>query len=266
MPDSLDELRERRDYECRLTPDRALDTFADAHDFLRDRGLLTRTPDCALPSLYEACHEEPYRAGGHGFASWPATKWPWAAELSELTDVHSLDIHRGKTMLLSDELMSLVDPVCRAELARMERADPGWAKLLAHLADAGPSVADDVEVELGLKHKELRSLRAPLQRCGALVARSVVLPVESGNGHVHRSELARFDQAYPQPSGMQLDIVALMGAALRAAVLAPEKELVRWFSWRWLLPANLAEQLIDRGLAARPAPGWLAAPPLLASN
>ena len=260
MLDSLDELRGRRDYECRLTPDRALETFADAHDFLLDRGLLTRTPDSALPSLYEACHEDPYQAGGRGFASWPATKWPWASELSELPDVHSLDIHRGKTMLLSDELMSLVDPICRAELARMERADPDWAKLLAHLADTGPSAADDVEVELGLKHKELRSLRSPLQRCGALVARSVVLPAESGEGHVHRSELARFDQAYPHPSGAPLDMVALMGAALRAAVLAPEKELVRWFSWRWLLPADLAGQLVDRGLAVRPAPGWLAAP------
>ncbi len=260
MTDSLAELRERRDYECRLTPDRALESLAEARGFVRDRGLLTRTADCALPSLYEACHEEPYQAGGRGFASWPATKWPWAHELSEFPDVHSLDIHRGKTILLSDELLALVDPVCRAELARMERADPDWGKLLAHLADSGPSVADDIEVELGLKHKELRSLRSPLERCGALVARSIVLPAASGEGHVHRSELARWDHAYPQPSGMPLDMVALMGAALRAAVLAPEKDLVRWFSWRWLLPSDLADQLLDSGLATRPAPGWLAAP------
>jgi hypothetical protein len=258
--DSLDELRQRRDFECRLTPDRALTSLDEAHEFARERGLLTRTSDCALPSLYEACHEEPYLAGGRGFASWPATKWPWAHELSELPDVHSLDIHRGKTILLSDELLALVDPVCRAELARMERADPDWARLLLHLADTGPSVADDVELELGLKHKELRSLRSPLQRCGALVARSVVLPAGTGEGHLHRSELARWDQAYPEPSGAPLDLVALMGAALRAAVLAPEKELVRWFTWRWLLPADLAGQLLDRGLATRPARGWLAAP------
>jgi hypothetical protein len=260
MNDSLSALRERRDYECRLTPDRALASFNDAHAFLCDRGLLTRTTDCALPSLYEACHEEPYQADGRGFASWPATKWPWAHELSELPDVHSLDIHRGKTTLLSDELLALVDPICRAELARMEHADPGWGKLLAHLFDTGPSVADDLEVELGLKHKELRSLRSPLQRCGALVAKSVVVPAASGEGHLHRSELARWDQAYPVPSGAPLDMVALMGAALRAAVLAPEKELVKWFSWRWLLPADLATQLVERELAIRPAPGWLAAP------
>jgi hypothetical protein len=259
MTDSLEALQRRRDHECRLTPDRALESLTEAHDFLMDRGLLTRTPDCALPSLYEACHEEPYQAGGRGFASWPATKWPWAHELSELPDVLSVDIHRGKTMLLSDELVALVDPVCRAELARMERADPGWGKLLAHLADSGPSLADDAELELGLKHKEFKALRSPLERCGAIVARSVVLPAESGEGHIHRSEIARWDDVYPQPSGAPLDLVALMGRALKAAVLAPEKDLIRWFSWRWLLPPDLVGQLVDRRLATRPGPGWLAA-------
>jgi hypothetical protein len=219
MSDVLAELRARRDYECRLTPDRALESLAEGHAFLRDRGVLTRTGDCALPSLYEACHEKPYQEGGRGFANWPATKWPWAHELSELPGVQSLDIHRGKTILLTDELVALVDPVCRAELARMERADPGWGNLLAHLAASGPSLADDVELELGLKPKELRALRSPLERCGVILARSVVLPASSGEGHVHRSELARWDQAHPQPSGRPLDMVALMGRALRAAVL-----------------------------------------------
>ena len=75
--ESLAGLRQRRAFECRLTPDRALETLADADAFLRDRGLLTRTADSALPSLYEACHEDPYRPGSPGFATWPASKWPW---------------------------------------------------------------------------------------------------------------------------------------------------------------------------------------------
>jgi hypothetical protein len=254
---SLAELRLRRAHQCRLTPDRALQTLDEAHDFLRERGLLTRTADCALPSLFEACHEEPYQPGGRGFASWPATKWPWAHELSERADVHSLHIHRGKTILLSDELLTLVDPICRAELARMERADPQWSRLLRHLAEAGPSVTDDIEVELGLKRQELRSIRVPLQRCGALLARSIVLPA-GNDGHVHRSELLRWDQEYPTAVPAEPDIVALMGAALRAAVLAPERDLIRWFTWRWLLPPELADQLIQRGFGYRPEPGWLA--------
>jgi hypothetical protein len=70
--ETLAELRERRAFECRLTADRALASLAKADAFLRDRGLLTRTPDCALPSLHGACHEDPYQPGGHGFAAWPA--------------------------------------------------------------------------------------------------------------------------------------------------------------------------------------------------
>ena len=81
MTDSLAELHERRDYECRLTPDRALESLADAHDFLRERGLLTRTADCALPSLYEASHEEPRKIGSEGFGDWRASKWTYAVEV-----------------------------------------------------------------------------------------------------------------------------------------------------------------------------------------
>ena len=260
MSETLELLHRRRAYECRLTPDRALESLAAAAEFLRDRGLLTRTPDCALPILYEACHEEPYRPGGRGFASWPATKWPWAAELAEQAGAHSVDIHRGKTILLTDDVLTLVDPICRAELARLERGDPGQARLLAHLADAGPALTEDVGLELDLEHAELRSLRSALLRCGALVTRQVIEPARSGAGHVHRSELARWDQVYPQPAPGPADVIALLGAALRAAVLAPERDLARWFSWRWLLPPDAADQLVGRGLAIRPAAGWLATP------
>jgi len=38
----LRELQERRAYECRLSPDRALETLDDAEAFLLDRGMLTR--------------------------------------------------------------------------------------------------------------------------------------------------------------------------------------------------------------------------------
>jgi hypothetical protein len=133
----VEELEERRAYLCRLTPDRALESLEDAHDFLRDRGLLTRTPDSTLPSLFGACHEEPYAPGSRGFGSWPATKYPWYFELAARPDVHELKVHKGKSILLTDETLAFVDPICRSELARMEQHDE-WAVLLRHLADAGP--------------------------------------------------------------------------------------------------------------------------------
>src|SRR5260370_33429001 len=98
---------EQRGYECRLTPDRALATIDEADAFLRDRGLLTRTADSALPSLYEACHEQPYKPGSPGFATWPATKWPWFGELGRTHLV--LKVHRGKHLLVTEEVAHGLD-------------------------------------------------------------------------------------------------------------------------------------------------------------
>jgi hypothetical protein len=254
----VEELEERRAYLCRLTPDRALESLEDAHDFLSDRGLLTRTPDSALPSLFGACHEEPYAPGSRGFGSWPATKYPWYFELAARPDVHELKVHKGKSILFTNETLPLVDPICRAELARMEQHED-CAVLLRHLADAGPSTLDDLQTELGLKPKELKLLRVPLELCGAVVSRSLRVEVPEG-AHTHTSELLRYDQAYPEPlDGGGVD--ELVVAGVRAAVVAPEREVpLKWFSWKWLFADDLVQRLVSEGRLERPAPGWLTAP------
>ena len=53
MP-TLRELQERRAFECRLTPDRALETLDAAEEFLRERGVLTLMATSSLPSLFGA--------------------------------------------------------------------------------------------------------------------------------------------------------------------------------------------------------------------
>ena len=249
--ESAAELRERRAFECRLTPDRALRSPDEADAFLRDRGMLTRTTDSALPSLYEACHEEPYKAGGVGFATWPATKWPWFGELTERGHL-CVAVHRGKNLLVSSETAAILDPVCRAEIDRMRAADPGWRALLDHLAVAGPSDIEDLREELRLKRQELKALRSPLERCGAIVSRSV--EVTAGEGHSHSSELARWDQAYLGDGTGAAPAAALgdlLVAAVRAAVLAPEPELRRWFSWQWYWTETLVDDLVRAGRLRR---------------
>jgi hypothetical protein len=254
----VEELEERRAHLCRLTPDRALESLEDAHDFLCERGLLTRTADSALPSFFGACHEEAYAPGSRGFGSWPATKYPWFFELAARSDVHELKVHKGKSILFTDETLALVDPICRSELARMEQHDE-WGVLLRHLADAGPSTLADLQTELALKPRELRRLRAPLELCGAVVSRSFRVELPEG-GHTHTSELLRYDQAYPEPLE-DGDIDELVVAAVRAAVVAPEREVpLKWFSWKWLFPDDLVARLIAEGRLERPAPGWLSAP------
>jgi hypothetical protein len=242
---SMEELRERRAFECRLTPDRALGSLDEAEEFLLDRGLLTRTTDSALPSLFEACHEEPYAPGKPGFGQWPRTKFPWFGELSARGYL-DLAVHRGKSLLVTRELARLLDPLCRAELERLESD-----RLLRHLAEAGPSELGDLQLELGLSAKELRRLRGPLERCGALVSRSLVYE----QPHRHTSELARWDQVVTGPSG-EGGLEEVVVAAVRAAVLAPERELPRWLPW-W--EGGLVERLVEDGRLARPGRGLVAA-------
>jgi len=246
---ALAELEERRAYECRLTPDRALETIDEADEFLCDRGLLTRTTDSALPGLFEACHEEPYAHDKPGFGQWPATKFPWFGQLGARGHL-VLAVHRGKSLLATDAVAALLDPICRAELARLELEDENWARLLRHLADAGPSELDDLQTELSLTPKELKSIRLPLERCGALVARSVVYD----DPHRHTSLLARWDQAHPESPGgddPRRALGDLVCAGVRAAVVAPEPELVRWFSWRWYWDDDLVDELVGSGRLVR---------------
>ena len=242
---SMEELLERRAFECRLAPDRALESLDDAEAFLLDRGLLTRTTDCALPSLFEACHEEPYAPQNPGFGQWPRTKFPWFGQLGARGHV-VLSVHRGKNLLVAPQLLPLFDPLCRSELER-HADDP----LLKHLAEAGPSELEDLQFELALSPKELKKLRGPLERCGALVSRSIVYQ----EPHRHTSLLSRWDQLFPgaAPAGGLEELVV---EAVRAAVLAPENEPRRWFSW-W--KNGIVERLVDEGRLMRPEPGWLTA-------
>jgi hypothetical protein len=246
---SMEELRERRAFECRLTPDRALESLDEAEEFLLERGLLTRTADSALPSLFEACHEEPYAPDSPGFGQWPRTKFPWFGELGARGYL-VVAVHRGKNLLVGPEVARLLDPICRAELERLAD-DP----LLRHLAEAGPSELEDLQLELGLKPKELKQLRSPLERCGAVVSRSIVYE----DPHRHTSELARWDQVVREPSGGG-GLEELVVAGVRAAVLAPEDEVPKWFSWRWYWEEDLVDRLVDSGRLVRPEDGWLWAP------
>src|SRR5205814_1935273 len=130
-------------HDCRLTADRKLGTLDEAEAFLIDRGVLTLTQDSALPSLFAATHEEPYKRGSAGFGSWPKTKWPWGGELALRPGVHALKVHRGKVLLCHQAAMRAVDPLARAAVLAHQDEVGKWFSwpvewpLLANLIQAG---------------------------------------------------------------------------------------------------------------------------------
>ena len=224
--ETLAELLERRAHEVRLTPDRALGTLDEAEEFLHERGLVTRTEQSALPSLYEACHEDPYMPASRGFGQWPETKWPWFGELADREGAYALKIHRGKHLLVTEPVAALLDPILRDELERMHSEADDWAQLLDHLEAAGPSEVEDLREELGLSSKALKDVTSPLERCGVVVSRSLAVSATAEGPHPHTTELARWDQVYTEPSDSG-GLEDLTVAAVRAAVVAPERHAYR---------------------------------------
>ena len=246
----LTELQRRRAIECRLTPDRALMSLDDAQAFVSDRGLITRMPDSALPSLFGACHEEPAQAGGQGFALWPKTKWIWSFQLAQRPGILLTKLHRGKSLYLSPEAARVIDPIVRSEIAAATGDD---AILLDHLAAHGESSSQDIGLELGWDRRRLKSARARLERVGALVNDGLVFDDETT---WHFAPLRRWDAATKAATTDGDPYAPLLLAAVRAAVVTPESDIRGWFSWP--IPADMVETMVRSGHLTRPAPGWIA--------
>jgi hypothetical protein len=246
----LEALERRRNRECRLTPDHALSSIDEAASFLAERGLLTRMPDSALPSLFGACHEEPGRAGGRGFDLWPRTKWIWSFQLTLRPETLLTKLHRGKSLYLTAQTALLFDPIVRQSIAD---ATGDEATLLAHLAKHGESTLDDLEVELAWDRKRLKRTRDRLQRVGAVVGDGLVFEDEST---WHFAPLRRWDEVFEKAGAVEHPHDAVVAAAMRAAVLVPDGDLASWFSWP--VPPGTVDRLLAEGRLTRPASGWLA--------
>lgn len=251
-------LEHRRAIECRLTPDRALATIEEATAFLAERGLLTRMPDCGLPSLFGACHEEPARPDGRGFDLWPKTKWIWSFQLAAQPGVVQTKLHRGKTLYLSTEAARAFDALVRREIGTAEGDD---ARLLDHLGRHGDSMASDLELELGWDKKRLQRARNRLERVGAVLTDGLVFEDAST---WHFAPLRRWDRVFPDAAAAGDSLEDAVVAGARAAVLVREADVRSWFSWR--VPDGMVDRLVATGRLVRPKPGWLALGPQAATR
>jgi hypothetical protein len=108
-------------------------------------------------------------------------------------------------------------------------------RLVEHLRH-GPALLEDLRDELGL---DIRPARRRLERVGAVLSRDVF-----AEGHTNTSELLRWDQARPTSAEGSLD--DLVVAAVRAAVVAPEREVRSWFPWRADTERLVAEGRLQR--------------------
>jgi hypothetical protein len=240
----------RRAEACKLDPAFKLVELEEAVAFVHDRGMLTLTPCCALPSLFGACHEEAHSPGKKGYGTWPKTRWWWGGAVAATDGVTVAKLHGGKNVYLSSRVTDLVDPLCREELARARDGAFGEdaQRLVELLVTAGPATTDEVKDALGFEAKAYQRARSTLERRGAIVSTGLTAETGGDGGHLHTSELRAWDHApaTPAPSDPR---PALLHAVVAAAVVISEKEARR--ALRWDLPAEAdgVERMPDGRLA-----------------
>lgn len=249
-----------RDRLCRLSPEGALATLDEAADFLRDRGMLTLTADCWLPSLFQACHEEPYSPQARGFGGWPRTRWRWGGQLGSRPEAIMTRLHRGKLLYVAASLEPVLAALCRKAAAEAAGGALGSdaARLMDLLAE-GPLLLEQIHVG-GLSDRALRRARTALQRAGAIFTEEVRLEGREG-GHRHSARLMRADERFASHSAAitwEDGVTQLLLAAVRAAVVAPVGDALRWFS----LPigSDTLDGAVRSGSLIQPEPGWVAFP------
>jgi hypothetical protein len=145
------------------------------------------------------------------------------------------------------------DPLVRQ---RIQSAEDDDATLLDHLRRHGPSMTEDVQLELGWDVKRLKRVRNRLERLGAVVSDGLVF--ESSSSWFF-APMRRWDQVVEQPPATAPDPYGdVIVAGVRAAVVAPEREITAWFSWP--IPPDTVDSLVESGRLIRPALGYLAVP------
>jgi hypothetical protein len=249
---TLEGLRERRKSECRLTPDGALRSIDDAEAFLRDRDSHARptrrcralrgVPRGGVPPRKrrlrrQAAHEVALVRRGRRAWS-PRRRRPSRQEPALSIEARTRSSRTGPpASWIRSAVLSSTGCAPRPRLATPARPSR---------RSRPPSTVDDLQLEPGLKPRELKSLGAPRERCGAVVSRSG--GVTAGSGHWHSSELARWDQVHTgiRDVGVHLHhaLGELLVAGNPAAVVAPEAELERWFSRRWECGQWLVDELV----------------------
>ena len=108
-------------------------------------------------------------------------------------------------------------------------------------------------MELGWDRARLKRIRTRLERLGTVVCDGLVF---NDVATWHFAPMRRWDDVVEMSSEPDDPLAVALLAGLRAAVIAPEREVRSWFSWP--IPAETVDRLVESGRLVRPAPGWVA--------
>jgi hypothetical protein len=220
-----------------------LTTVEEAVQFVREMGIVLRTPYPFLPSLFAAAQGKPFKAGAGGFGNWPAHAWWWDRNISALPDVVTFKLIRGRTTFAASKAWPAIDAAVRGRPP--EEFDEFECELMAELRQRRPTSGRELNIVRSYGRtgmKRLKRARDTLERRALLCAR----PIIHGN-HLHDTLLELWETRFPEPLTEARGIEPLLLACLEASARpVPVKEVLSWLTWpKHMLLSSIGE-LIQR--------------------
>ena len=252
-----------REKEHRLRPSLRLRTLPEAEEFVHSPGLVSVLGGNELPSIISAFLGREWRPTGKGFTSWE--EW-WSlkisgqnlghalARLDRAKGVVSTRIFRKSKTLVSHQLWPILYPIVayHSDLASQHKilSELDW-QILKFIDENGPTRTDHLRRNLRLEGKSNTSpFHASLSRLESyafIIGHEDPHPERHLHANIWQSWRTIANQsAKREELSYQGAVEELLSKTMDAVILAPEKEVGRWFPWKESC-LEAKERLLDSG-------------------
>jgi hypothetical protein len=241
--------RALRAKEHKLHQSLRLTTLSQADQFVEDRGLVSVLGGNELPSIVSAFLGREWKPSSRGFSSW--LEW-WSLKVSGESLGRTLSkleqskvlvptrIFRRSKTLVSRQLWPSLTPVVK-HFSEDASGDRTFSKLERNILEVigriGPIRTDKLRDELSVHGKtdsgKFHSSLSKLESYALIVGSEDPQPERHLHANIwsHWKSIAPGIKMRPDLS-YEAAIRQLLEKALEAAVLAPEKEVAKWFRWK----------------------------------
>ncbi len=256
-----------REQEHRLKQSLRLKTLEEIEEFVHHEGLVSVFGGNELPSIISAILGREWKPSGKGFTGW--YDW-WSLKISGQNAGHALTtldqakgivstrIFRDTKTLVSQDLWPILDPLVNhsLELARKRKIlSQLELKILNALDKKAPVRTDHLRSQLKLQGKPHTSsfhrALARLESYAFIVGYEDPHPERHLHANIWQPWRMRVEATVNRKPGLSYEeaVERLFTRTLDAAVLAPEKEVEKWFRWNEL--AEVKEKLLNTGKILR---------------
>ncbi len=245
----LKNARTLRQREHRLAQSLRLRTIGDAVEFVQRQGLVSVLGGNELPSIISGFLGREWRPSGKGFTGW--LEW-WSlkvsgqslgralSQLDRSRNIVPTRIFRKSKTLVSRQLSATLDPIVShfATLASKRQifSQQEWT-ILKFIEDNGPARTDKLRQALGLQGKgntaPFHASLAKLESYCLIFGNEDPHPEKHLHANIWRGWRAESKSKRPRREiSYQESVEQLLSKTMDAAILAPERDVGKWFQWK----------------------------------